>query len=245
VFFHCVFYYFFCDGYSKLRLVIAGIIEISQNSKDRGMAMVQALVDCDRMTFEEFIDWYPEDGKRYELYRGAIKEMMPIGDHELTSSCLSEELTLEVRSNHPNYRVSRMCLLKPEMADTGFIPDVVVIDRRELVNEPLWQKSSVIQNGKTTPLVIEVVSTNWRNDYAVKLAEYEAMGIAEYWIVDYLALGAVRHIGKPKQPTITVCKLIDGEYQLFLFTAGQRIESDIFPELNLMADTVFQIGLQG
>ncbi|MFM7602412.1 MAG: Uma2 family endonuclease [Pseudanabaena sp.] len=206
--------------------------------------MVQALVDCDRMTFEEFIDWYPEDGKRYELYRGVVREMMPIGDHELVSSFLSEELTLEVRSNHSNYRVSRMCLLKPEMAETGFIPDAVVIDRRELGNEPLWQKSSVIQNGKTVPLVIEVVSTNWRNDYAVKLAEYEAMGIAEYWIVDYLALGAVRHIGKPKQPTVTVCKLIEGEYQLFLFTAGKRIESDILPELNLMTDDIFQAAIE-
>jgi Uma2 family endonuclease len=206
--------------------------------------MVQALVDCDRMTFEEFIDWYPEDGKRYELYRGVVREMMPIGDHELTSSFLSEELTLEVRSNHPNYRVSRMCLLKPEMIETGFIPDVVVIDRLELVNEPMWQKASVIQNGKTIPLVIEVVSTNWSDDYAIKLSQYEVMGIAEYWIVDYRALGAVRHIGKPKQPTVTVCKLIEGEYQLFLFTAGQRIESDIFPELNLMTDTIFQAAIE-
>jgi Uma2 family endonuclease len=208
------------------------------------MGMVQALVDCDLMTFDEFIDWYPEDGRRYELYRGVVREMMPIGDHELASSFLSEELTLEVRSNHSNYRVSRMCLLKPEMVETGFTPDVVVIDRRELGNEPLWQKSSVIQNGKTVPLVIEVVSTNWRNDYAVKLAEYEAMGIAEYWIVDYLALGAVRHIGKPKQPTVTVCKLIEGEYQLFLFTAGKRIESDILPELNLMTDDIFQAAIE-
>jgi len=206
--------------------------------------MVQALVDCDRMTFAEFIDWYPEDGKRYELYRGVVREMMPIGDHELASSFLSEELTLEVRSKDFRCSVSRMCLLKPEMAETGFIPDVVVIDRRELVNEPLWQKSSVIQNGKTVPLVIEVVSTNWRNDYAVKLAEYEAMGIAEYWIVDYLALGAVRHIGKPKQPTVTVCKLIEAEYQLFLFTAGQRIESDVLPELNLMTDAIFQAAIE-
>jgi Uma2 family endonuclease len=234
----------FCYAVSKLSLVIAVIIEASQNPKDRGVAMVQALVNCDRMTFEEFIDWYPEDGKRYELYRGAVREMMPIGDHELTSSFLSEELTLEVRSNHPNYRVSRMCLLKPEMAETGFIPDVVVIDRLELVNEPMWQKASVIQNGKTIPLVIEVVSTNWSDDYAIKLSQYEAMGIAEYWIVDYRALGAVRHIGKPKQPTVTVCKLIEGEYQLFLFTSGKRIESDILPKLNLMTDTIFQAAIE-
>lgn len=195
-----------------------------------------------RMSFEEFIEWYPEDGKRYELYRGVVREMMPIGAHEVTSSLLSGYLNLEVFSKYPDYLVSRMCLLKPEMAETGFMPDVLVLDRRELVNEPLWQKSSVIQNGKTIPFVIEVVSNNWSDDYAIKLAVYEAMGIAEYWIVDYRALGAVRHIGKPKQPTVTVCKLIDGEYQLFLFKAGEQIESDIFPELNLSTDSIFQAG---
>ncbi len=206
--------------------------------------MIQALVDCDRMTFEEFIEWYPEDGKRYELYRGSVKEIMTTGTHEDVSGFLVADLNFAIRRYNLPFSIPRSCLLKPEMTETGFIPDVVVIDRRELANESLWQNSSVIQNGKTVPLVIEVVSTNWRNDYAVKLAEYEAMGIAEYWIVDYLALGAVRHIGKPKQPTITVCKLIEGEYQLFLFTTGQRIESEIFPELKLMTDTIFQAAIQ-
>jgi len=91
--------------------------------------------------------------------------------------------------------------------------------------EPLWPKASVIQNGKTVPLVIEVVSTNSRDDYGHKLVEYETMGIAEYWIVDYRALGAVRYIGKPKQPTITVCQLMEGEYQMQRFIAGQPVQS--------------------
>ncbi len=202
--------------------------------------MMQTLVDCDRMSFEEFIEWYPEDGKRYELYRGVVREMMPTGTHEDTSGFLAANLNFEIRRCNLQFSIPRSCLLKPELAETGFIPDVVVLDRRELVNEPLWQKSSVIQNGKTVPLVIEVVNTNWSDDHEIKLSQYEAMGIAEYWIVDYRALGAVRHIGKPKQPTVTVCKLIEGEYQLFLYTAGKQIESDIFPELNLMTDAIFQ-----
>ena len=205
--------------------------------------MTQVLLDCDRMSFKEFIEWYPEDGKRYELYRGVVREMMPTGTHEDTSGFFVATLNFEIRRCNFPFSIPRSCLLKPEMVDTGFIPDLVVIDRRELINEPLWQKSSVIQNGKTVPLVIEVVSTNWSDDYAVKLAAYEAMGIAEYWIVDYRALGAVRYIGKPKQPTVTVCKLIEGEYQLFLYTSGKRIESDIFPQLNLMTDAIFQIEL--
>ena len=112
----------------------------------------------------------------------------------------------------------------------------------------LWNKSSVIQHGKTVPLLIEVVlkdtaahiSTNWRDDYGHKFVEYEAMGVAEYWIVDYRALGAVRYIGKPKQPTITVCKLVEDEYQVEKFVQGESLNSNIFPELQLTADAIFQ-----
>jgi len=65
------------------------------------------------------------------------------------------------------------------------------------------------------------------------------MGIAEYWIVDFRALGAVRYIGQPKQPTITVCKLVNGEYQLERLISGQQINSSIFPNLNLTVDRIF------
>ncbi len=40
------------------------------------------------------------------------------------------------------------------------------------------------------------------------------MGIPEYWIVYFRALGAVRYPGKPKQITITICQMVDDEYQL-------------------------------
>ena len=97
----------------------------------------------------------------------------------------------------------------------------------------------MIQSGATVPLVIEVVSTNWRDDYGHKLVEYEALGIAEYWLVDFRALGAVRHIGKPKQPTITICQLEDNEYQMRRFVAGDKLVSSVFPQLDLSVDAVF------
>ena len=89
-------------------------------------------------------------------------------------------------------------------------------------------------------MVIEVVSTNWRDDYGHKFVEYEAMGILEYWIVDYRALGAVRYIGQPKQPTITICRLIEGEYQMKRYVKGDRLKSSIFPKLELTTDVIFQ-----
>ncbi len=194
------------------------------------------------LSFEEFLEWYPEDNKRYELIEGEIVEMLPTGSHEDVSGFLIAELNLEIRKHNLPYSIPKNCLLKPLAPRSGYLPDVAVINRQKIKDEPLWNKSSVIQNGATVPLVIEVVSTNWRDDYGHKFVEYEAMEIAEYWIVDYRALGAVRYIGKPKQPTITICKLIEGEYQMEKFIKSDRLKSSIFPKLELTADTVFQAG---
>jgi Uma2 family endonuclease len=62
-------------------------------------------------------------------------------------------------------------------------------------------KASTLSVAASRPLVIEVVSTNWRDDYHLKYADYEEMGIFEYWIIDYAALGGRNFIGNPKQPT--------------------------------------------
>jgi Uma2 family endonuclease len=192
------------------------------------------------ISFEKFLEWYPEDGKRYELIEGVIVEMLPTGSHEDVSGFLIAELNFEIRQQNLPYSIPKNCLIKPIAPRSGYIPDVAVINREQLKDEPLWEKSSVIQNGQTIPLVIEVVSTNWRDDYGHKFVEYEAMGIVEYWIVDYRALGAVRYIGKPKQPTITICQLIEGEYQMKKYVQGERLKSSIFPELELTTDIIFQ-----
>ena len=49
------------------------------------------------MTFEEFLEWYPEDGRRYELIEGEIVEMRPVGQHELIASFIDAEFALEIR----------------------------------------------------------------------------------------------------------------------------------------------------
>ena len=57
---------------------------------------------------------------------------------------------------------------------------------------------------------------------------------------DYLAKGSARYIGSPKEPTISIYQLIDGEYQGNLFKQDQRLISGIFPELNLTANQIFR-----
>ena len=109
--------------------------------------------------------------------------------------------------------------------------------------EPRWESESIIENADSVKLIVEVVSTNWRDDYYNKFRDYEEMGIEEYWIVDYAALGARKFIGDPKQPTIFVCNLVDGEYQMNPFTENTAIVSPTFPELNLSAEDIFALAL--
>ncbi len=84
--------------------------------------------------------------------------------------------------------------------------------------------------------VAEVVSSNWQNDYARKVEDYAVLGIPEYWIADYAGLGGTRHIGKPKQPTLSICTLVDGEYEIQQFRGNQTITSTVFPGLKLTAE---------
>jgi Uma2 family endonuclease len=105
------------------------------------------------------------------------------------------------------------------------------------------QSAMLVSQALSIPLVIEVISTNWREDYFTKLGQYEAIGIPEYWIVDYAALGGRKFIGNPKQPTISIYSLVEGEYQVKQFQNGERIESLTFPDLNLTAEQIFQAAI--
>ena len=99
------------------------------------------------MSFEEFVEFYPEDGKRYELIEGVIVEMLPTGPHEDLSGFLVAELNFEIRRQQLPYSIPRTCVIKPHRSQSGYQPDVIVINRELIANEPLWSQSSVIQNG--------------------------------------------------------------------------------------------------
>ncbi len=85
-----------------------------------------------------------------------------------------------------------------------------------------------------------MVSTNWKDDYLTKLAEYEDLGVLEYIIIDYAALGGIRYIGSPKQPTLMIYQLENGEYLPGkVFRGADSIQSMLFPHLSLTAEQVF------
>lgn len=204
--------------------------------------MIQAIPK--HVTFDEFIAWYPENSStRYELHNGVIVEMpKPTGKHSEIAGFLNIELGVTCRLAQFPYFIPRECVVKPDPDESGYEPDVIVLDRQAVQLEPRWEAESIITSGSSVRLIVEVVSTNWHDDYALKLEDYEAMGIPEYWIVDYLGLGGRRYIGNPKRPTLSVHQLIEGEYQVKQFREGERIESKTFPDLNLTAQQIFSAG---
>jgi len=203
--------------------------------------MVQALRQP--ITVDEFIAQYGDDD-RWELIDGELIDMEPTGPHEQVAAFVGRKLNVEIdRDNRPFFIPSR-CLINALGTNTTFRPDVVVLDQSALVNEPLWQREPVITLGKSVKVVVEVVSTNWQNDYARKAEDYETLEIPEFWIVDYLGLGGKKYIGFPKQPTVSIYELVQGEYLVKQFRGNEKLQSLTFPGLNITAAQVLEVGRQ-
>jgi Uma2 family endonuclease len=196
------------------------------------------LAESKTVSFDDFITWLPERSEyRYELRDGEILEMpKPRGKHSEIAGFIISELNFIIRQSPLPYLIPRESIVKSIDGTSGYEPDVIVLDKEMLAQETRWETESIITQGSSVKLAIEVVSTNWQDDYALKQIAYQALGIQEYWIVDYLGLGGRNFIGYPKQPTISIYYLIDGEYDLHQFRGGDCIQSLTFPNLELSID---------
>jgi len=204
----------------------------------QGRSMIQA--NSRLLNVDEFIAEYG-DRDQYELIDAELIDVEPTGLHEQVIDFLARKLHVEIDRLDLPYTIPHRCLIR--LSDqTAFRPDLIVLDRTQLIQEPLWQYQPVITSGAAIKLIAEVVSTNWQNDYARKVEDYALLGVSEYWIVDYLGLGGREYIGKPKQPTITVGQILDDVYERALFTQNELLVSTTFPELQLRAKAIFAAG---
>jgi Uma2 family endonuclease len=195
------------------------------------------------LTVDRFIAQYG-DNSRYELADGELIDMEPTGPHETVSGKLAIQIGIAITNAKYPWFIPRTCLIQP-FADvaTARRPDIIVLDETLLDNEPLWQRQPVITSGRSIKLVVEVVSTNWETDYARKVEEYALLGIPEYWIVDYRGLGGIAFIGKPKQPTFTICQLDRDEYRQRQYRLGETISSGLLPDLQLRLNDILPANL--
>lgn len=190
------------------------------------------------LAFDAFINQYGDDF-RYELADGELIDMEPTGPHEAVGGKLATQLGMAIAQTKQPWFIPRTCLIRPfgDIA-TARRPDIVVLDETTLANEPRWEREPVITLGHSIKLAVEVVSTNWETDYARKVEEYALLGIPEYWIVDFRGLGGIAFIGKPKQPTVTVCELDGDEYQQKQYRLGEIIASPLLPNLAIKLDDI-------
>ena len=189
-------------------------------------------------SFEQFITQLPDEEGRYEWVNGQIMRILPTRKHETLAELITDIFKDEVKHSKFNYWVSGRIVIKTETnsgKEQGRYPDVTVVDKA------LWYANPTAYSALSNPpqLVVEVVSTNWEDDYVDKLEEYQHLGIPEYWIVDYLAVASRSYLGNPKEPTIFICILTEnGTYQINKYKGSDRLISPTFPELVITVEQI-------
>lgn len=189
-----------------------------------------------KLTFEQFLEQCPEDG-RYELVNGEIVRILATRQHEDVADFIAKQLDGEVDRLNLNYKVSGrivLATLTKDGTEQGRHPDVSVVDL------DVWRSNRAAYSAlrDRIQLAVEVI-TNWEDDYIDKLDEYQRLGIPEYWIVDYLALGSRNYLGNPKLPSVFVYLLdAEGKYQYTRFQGADQILSPTFPELTLTVEQI-------
>jgi Uma2 family endonuclease len=117
--------------------------------------MTQALSKT--VTFDEFIEWYPENSEhKYELHDGVIVEMpKPTGPHSEVAGLLNGELFIEIRRSSLPYFIPKECVIKPR-DNGGYEPDIIVLDKQQVANhESRWKKESIITRCDSVRLIVE------------------------------------------------------------------------------------------
>ncbi|MCC5651168.1 Uma2 family endonuclease [Nostoc sp. XA013] len=193
-----------------------------------------------RLTFDDFLEQCPEEGL-YELVDGEIVEVRATRNHDDVADFAADSFKDEIKRLNLNYVVKITAVLKTITAngiEQGRKPDVSVIDK------DVWRSNRSAYSALEEPiqLAIEITSTNWEDDYIDKLDEYQRLGITEYWIIDYLAIGSREYLGNPKVPAIFVFLLdSEGKYQRTQFRGSERIVSRTFPKLALTAEQILTV----
>ena len=204
------------------------------------IAKSQELKVKTKLTYEEFLEICPKDGK-YELIDGELVAVANTRQHENIVAFIYKKFDREIDRLRLDFVVRQNVSIKTNKINglsQGRVPDISVIDRDTWYSNPS-DYSSLIE---PIQLAIEVTSSNWTDDYIEKFDEYQRLGIPEYWVVDYKAIASREFLGNPKIPTIFV-NLLDenGKYQTNKFTGDDKIISRTFPELDLTAAQILNI----
>ncbi len=184
------------------------------------------------LTLSEYLAYDDGTDTRYELVNGELVAMaQPTGIHGGMSEFVNDSFRFEIqRLQLP--LISKQDLIAVQMGQvrgkiTCRVPDVVVITSEQ------WQDirfREAVLTDSIPLLVVEIVSDSTRNiDYRKKRAEYNAIEIPEYWIIDF------------SDRKMTVLLLEDGLYEEIVYRGDELIKSLLFPELKLTPAQIFNV----
>jgi Uma2 family endonuclease len=193
-------------------------------------------------TFEEYLSYSNDLEGRFQLIDGELVELPPESE---PNNWIARSLLLTLASLGiipPRLIVIhsleiQVPILSHEDPANRF-PDMVILREEHLA---LMKRRLTITLDMPPPLlVVEVVSPGRSNrallcryrkgrDYINKRAQYAAIGVLEYWLID------------PKAQTVTVLELEGDDYrEIGTFQGITPIVSPTFPALTLSAEQVFQ-----
>ncbi|HSM83563.1 MAG TPA: Uma2 family endonuclease [Nodosilinea sp.] len=186
-----------------------------------------------RLTLDEYLAYDDGCDRTYELVNGELLPMsLGTGKHGAIIKRLERLFDVEAERVQQAWiaLAGTVGLQSPrsDRWDTVRIPDVSVLTSEQWA--ALQEREAVIRLNEPPPLlVVEVVSESTKStDYRAKRAEYSVLDIPEYWIVDPL-------LGK-----VTVCILLEGWYEATEYQGQTVVQSSIFSQLALAAETILQ-----
>ena len=177
-------------------------------------------------TYSDYLKWHFKE--RVELIRGFIAKMSPAPNlsHQRVSANLSGCLYINFRKNSREFFAApfdvRLPIASAKKDTTVIQPDFcVVCDASKLDSKGC--------NG-APDLTIEIISqNNSKHDSVTKFKLYQEAGVKEYWIID------------PIEKLLNVYFLQNDIYiGLPPQSEGEKIKSNLFPELNIALDDVFE-----
>ncbi|HET9139190.1 Uma2 family endonuclease [Actinophytocola sp.] len=172
----------------------------------------------------------PDDGNRYELVDGVLEvSPPPLNNHNLVATRLASMLSMHCPDDLAVLSGNGVNFAQDHLR----IPDVIVV-RYEWVEPTDFIECPPL-------LAIEVASKSTRKrDRTVKKREYEAFGIASYWIVE----------PDHNRPNLTVFELNDTGYdQAALVSGSETFHAErpfpitIVPALLVQSGNAWKAGL--
>lgn len=181
--------------------------------------------------FEEYLAADPSDlpEGRYEYWHG---ELVPVMSESGLNALLANRLFFALASAGVPIAVLRphSCEVEVPGSPRTRFPDLTILAEEHVAL--IEQRERVTRDMPPPRVLVEVVSPgdensqNYQRDYVQKTAQYAAILVPEYWIVD------------PDRSVVLVGLLTAGKYQFQTFAGNQQIVSPTFPAVRLTAKQI-------